>query len=359
MNISRPSLTWVTSQLAVGSAPMSCAQLDRLHEDGITAILNLCGEYCDLHTIEQDHGFEVYYMPIADEEAPDLDAMEGGLAWLDEALYLGKKVLIHCRHGIGRTGTVLNLYLLRKGLGHKMAGKILKNLRSKPANFEQWRTVRKYGRKTGRLTVRPPSLEVRRDVDLQPFLKEYRAVQARIDCELETENARVLCGRDTVACCRTPVRMTLLESEYLRTVLDVTLQSRVRKKVIERAARVARKEQEAEKEFAASGRHCLYAGSSLCPFSVDGACLVFDQRPLQCRTHGLEDTVKNSLWESFIAPVLDEVSAELFFALSGSFPPAELPLFSLPDVASGRYASLFFHMIKQRGVMEKKTLGEG
>lgn len=349
MKTAHASLAWVTSQLAVGSAPMSDAQLDRLHEDGITAILNLCGEYCDLHTIEQAHGFEVYYLPIADEEAPDLDAMEGGLAWLDEALYLGKKVLIHCRHGIGRTGTVLNLYLLRKGLGHARAGKILKNLRSKPANFEQWWSVRRYGRKTGRLTVRPPSLEVRRDLDLQPFLEEYQAVQNRIDCELEAQGIDVLCGRDSAACCHTPVRMTLLESEYLRRVLDVSLTSRVRAEVIERASRVARREQELERELGNPGKHCLYASRSLCPFSVEGSCLVFEERPLQCRTFGLEDTVKNSLWETFIAPALDLVSGELFLALTGSFPPAVLPFFSLPDVASGRYASLFFHMIKQEG----------
>lgn len=354
MNTSRPSLTWVTSQLAVGSAPLSHDRLDRLKQDGIVAILNLCGEYCDLHTIEQAHGFEVYYLPIADEEAPDLEAMEHGLAWLDEALYLGKKVFIHCRHGIGRTGTVLNLYLLRKGLGHSMAGKILKNLRSKPANFDQWWTVRKYGRKTGRLTVRKPSLEVHRQVDMQPFLNEYRAVQRRIDSELASLEGIPLCGKDTTVCCFIPIRMTLVEAEHLRSILDITLQSQVRKEVIERAARVARQEREVEGELDASGRHCLYTARSLCPFSWKGKCLIFDQRPLQCRTHGLMDTIKNDLWETFIAPVLDQASADLFFALTGSFPPAELPLFSLPDVASGRYTTMFFHMIKKRAAEEKE-----
>ncbi|MFA7165886.1 MAG: dual specificity protein phosphatase family protein [Desulfoplanes sp.] len=348
MKTIRAPLTWVTSQLAVGSAPMSDARLDDLHRQGIVAILNLCGEYCDLHTIEQAHGFEVYYLPIADEEAPDLEAMEHGLAWLDEALYLGKKVFIHCRHGIGRTGTVLNLYLLRKGLGHAMAGKILKNLRSKPANFEQWWTVRKYGRQTGRLTVRPPSLEVSRKVDLQPFLKEYQAVQQRIDGELEAQGVTTLCGKNNAACCRTPVRMTLIEAEHLRSILDVTMRSRVRAEIIARAALVARKEREMEGRVLASGKHCLYASHSLCPFSQNDECLIFGQRPLQCRTFGLSDTSKNRLWGEIIAPVLDQTSGDVFFALTGSFPPAELPLFSLPDVASGRYASMFFHMIKEK-----------
>ena len=118
-------LTWVTDHLAVGGAPMTYEQLDSLKEQGITAILNLCAEFCDLHDIEAAAGFEVYYLPVPDEEAPDLPALEKALAWLDEAIYLGKKVLIHCRHGIGRTGTVLNAYLLRRGLGHKLAARVL------------------------------------------------------------------------------------------------------------------------------------------------------------------------------------------------------------------------------------------
>ncbi len=346
MTTKRSALSWVTTHLAVGSAPMSAVQLEALRAQGIGAILNLCGEFCDLHTIERDHGFEVYYLPIDDEDAPDLTTMEPALEWLDEALYLGKKVYIHCRHGIGRTGTILNLYLLRRGLGHKMAAKILKNLRAKPANFDQWWTVRKYGRKTGKLTLREPSLEVRKSVDLEPFLQEYENIRDEVDRLRAGIKGLSVCGRDSIACCTTPIRMTLAEAEYLRKVLDARLHSDVRKEIIERAARVARKEREAKGEVLAEGRHCLVGTKTLCPFSEKGSCLIFDHRPLQCRTHGMPLTAAHDLWEE-IAPALDEISADLFFGLTGAFPPADLPQFSLPDVASGRYASMFFHLIKQ------------
>ncbi len=59
--------------------------------EGIDAIVNLCGEFCDLHEIEQKNGFEVYYLPIPDECAPDLADMEKALAWLDETIQSGKK----------------------------------------------------------------------------------------------------------------------------------------------------------------------------------------------------------------------------------------------------------------------------
>jgi protein-tyrosine phosphatase len=84
-------LHWITEHLATGHAPMSYEDLDSIREQGIDAIVNLCGEFCDLHQIEETSGFEVYYLPVADEHAPDLEAMERALDWLDEAIYLGKR----------------------------------------------------------------------------------------------------------------------------------------------------------------------------------------------------------------------------------------------------------------------------
>jgi protein-tyrosine phosphatase len=167
-------VTWITEHLGVGAAPMSHAALDSLRRQGVRAILNLCQEFTELHEIESAAGFEVYHLPIADEEAPDLAELEKALAWLDEATYLGRKVYIHCRHGIGRTGTVLNAYLLRRGLGHLLAWRKLLGLRSQPANFRQWRAVRRYAARPGGSPA-PAHLEHRFQVDMRPFFRRLRA----------------------------------------------------------------------------------------------------------------------------------------------------------------------------------------
>jgi protein-tyrosine phosphatase/Fe-S-cluster containining protein len=339
--------TWVTDQLAVGAAPMSHAQLDSLRDAGIGAILNLCGEFCDLHDIECAAGFEVYHLPLADEEAPELTELEKALAWLDEAIYLGKKVLIHCRHGIGRTGTVLNAYLLRRGLGHRLAWLKLRTLRSKPANFDQWWTIRKYGRNSPKLTVREPSLEMRRVVDLAPFFHDYEALTARI-ADAYGPRALERCGLDHAHCCRTPIRLTMIEAVYLTSKLNAFLSSSSRLAAIERAVATARNERAAARAMG-DGEYCLSDAEALCPLSENGSCLLYEVRPVQCRTFDLGAAESSALWTSVLAPSLERLSLELWLAFVGGMAQDRLPRFALADVVSGKYVQHLFHLMLAAG----------
>jgi protein-tyrosine phosphatase len=137
-------LDWVTDTLAVGGAPLSYEQLDRIKAQGVDAIVNLCAEYCDLHDIEKDHGFEVYYLPIDDECTPNSEALERAMEWMDGVLKQNKRLLIHCRLGMGRTGTLLYSYLWSRNLHQAVDESLLQKLRSRPCNFNQWSTVRRY-----------------------------------------------------------------------------------------------------------------------------------------------------------------------------------------------------------------------
>jgi Fe-S-cluster containining protein len=345
-------LTWVTDNLAVGGAPMSYDQLDSLREQGVTAIMNLCAEFCDLHDIEAKRGFEVYYLPVHDEEAPDLAELERGLAWLDEAIYLGKKVLIHCRHGIGRTGTVLNAYLLRRGLGHKLAGRKLRRLRSKPANFAQWRTIRKYGKAAGRLTVREPSLEFKHLVDLSPFFAEYQALVERTE-DLFSLEARDSgrCGQEHARCCRTPVGLSLAEAVVLTQALNTTLESEQRLALIAAAVETAQQERRTIASQAADeAEFCLTDAGASCPLLDQERCMLYARRPLQCRSDGLPEDTKAELWDELLGPALDRLSEQIFFAYTSAFLPRGVPAFKLPDVVSGRYVQAFFHLLMKSGV---------
>lgn len=339
-------LTWVTDRLAVGHAPMSHVELEALKAEGIDAIMNLCAEFCDLHEIEREAGFEVYYLPVVDEEAPQMQELERALSWLDEAVYLGKKVLIHCRHGIGRTGTVLNAYLLRRGLGHKLAGEKLKGMRSKPANFEQWWTIRKYGKQEGRLTIREPALEMKNLVDLSPFLDDYWNLALRVEDLVGSELGQVgRCGSEHHRCGMTPISLTLIEAVHVTHRLNTDLSSQERLTTIERAVAVARSERETDTSVAEEGEYCLSDAGAVCPLWFEDRCQLFPVRPLQCRSFELSEDIKSELWDEVLFPSLQQLSEQLFFAFASMFPPSFGLSFSLPDVVSGKYVEQFFHLL--------------
>lgn len=324
-------LTWVTDQLAVGSAPMSYAHMEMLRQEGIQAILNLCGEFCDLHQIEESQGFEVYYLPLQDETAPKLEEMDKALAWLDEAIYLGKRVYIHCRHGIGRTGTVLNAYFLRRGFGHRLAGRRMKKLRSQPASFEQWWTLRKYGRKSGRLTVREPSIGFQRLMDPTPMFEEHEALLRRVDGRVDALAGGGLCGRDHDECCRRRVSMSLVEAVYLSEFINATLASQLRQEIIDSALRQIKSRSGAENQ--------------LCCLNQNGKCLVFECRPVSCRTADLSADAFSETLESLAASKLDDLSRDIYAAVGADGQPGEPPEFTLPEVVSGKYVERLFHML--------------
>ena len=231
-------MTWITSQLAVGYAPMSYAELDSIREQGIDAIVNLCGEFCDLHEIEEGSGFEVYYLPVHDDCAPDLELLEKALAWMDEAFYLDKKVLVHCRHGHGRTGTFVSAYLLRRGLGLKVTEKSLKCTGAGPTSYQQWRLLKKYGKKAGRLTVREPSLENQRTVDLGEFFAEYEALIQDVDKKLLRAHPDVFDSLDTERCCKQYFEVSLIESIYVSRTINKALKSEERLVLVKKAMEV-------------------------------------------------------------------------------------------------------------------------
>jgi protein-tyrosine phosphatase len=346
-------LNWITQNLATGYAPMSHAELSSIKAQGIDAIINLCAEFSDLHLIEEKAGFEVYYLPVWDEEPPRIEEMEKGLGWLDEAIYLGKKILVHCRHGIGRTGTLVASYMIRRGMPLKSAEKKLKKFPASPTSYGQWKLLKKYGKKSSPLTIREPYLEQGHRTDLRPWFKEYEALVLKIEAGLKKAGQdKSVCGRGTPNCCYEYLTLDFVEAVFLSHMVNKTLKSGVRLKMIERAADISSKTRKIERTLglnpAKENPDLVKAYAKLkllCPLNDGTGCMAYEFRPIRCRCHpGLPEN------PAFVAQTLNTLSKNLFFAFSATFLPDSGLRFSLGDTLSGKFIQVYFHHLNKSGL---------
>lgn len=117
-------------------------RIDALLEAGFDTFIDLTrpNETIPYYRIllEESKIYEVnvnrHNFPIGDFGLPTPEAMTSILNTIDEALQNGRKVYLHCWGGIGRTGTTVGCYLVRRGRSGKEA---LKQL------ADWWRTVPK------------------------------------------------------------------------------------------------------------------------------------------------------------------------------------------------------------------------
>jgi len=85
-----------------------------LKQKGIEIVISLTTD--PLQRLAADrYDFEFFHIPIADGGAPSFDQIEQFVNYLNYGLRNGKKTLVHCGAGYGRTGTMFACYLVNRG----------------------------------------------------------------------------------------------------------------------------------------------------------------------------------------------------------------------------------------------------
>ncbi|MEM0374712.1 MAG: dual specificity protein phosphatase family protein [Nitrososphaerota archaeon] len=140
---------WFNGQIAASGRPVSRSQLEYVAAQGINAIISLTEDPIPPQLLK-GLSLEYHHVPMMDHEMPDAETLERAVKLLADLISSGKKVLVHCAAGQGRTGTVLAAYLIvTEGLQPDEAIARVRSVRPGSVEPEQEIGLREWARSRG------------------------------------------------------------------------------------------------------------------------------------------------------------------------------------------------------------------
>ncbi|RAK52807.1 protein-tyrosine phosphatase family protein [Phenylobacterium deserti] len=137
-----PNLSWITPDLAVGGSFPAGRAAALAADHGVGAVIDVRSEACDDPHELEGCGIRFLHLPTFDHHAVSQSMLDAGVAFAADARREGRRLLIHCEHGIGRSATVALCVLVDRGMGPMEALSRSKDVRElvspSPAQYEAW-----------------------------------------------------------------------------------------------------------------------------------------------------------------------------------------------------------------------------
>jgi hypothetical protein len=125
-----PNLSWILPDLALGGS-FPCQYTSVLVEHyGLRAIIDVRSEYCDDADIMRSCGVRFLHLPTPDMARVSQEMLDSGVSFAASAADEGRKLLVHCEHGIGRSALVELCILTYRGFSPVAALSLAKDRRA-------------------------------------------------------------------------------------------------------------------------------------------------------------------------------------------------------------------------------------
>jgi protein-tyrosine phosphatase len=109
------NMSWVNEQIAVSGA-FKDKDIPRLKEQGITAVVDIRSERADNEMLLKKHGMDYLHVRVNDTFSPSFDQLTDIMDFVEPLLDRGRKVLIHCQNGAGRSPLAVVVVLVSRGM---------------------------------------------------------------------------------------------------------------------------------------------------------------------------------------------------------------------------------------------------
>lgn len=105
----------VTDQLSVSDAPTE-EDIREIAAEGYAAVVDLRSETCDDMGLLEKLGLAFFHVDIDDTYTPTMEQLHQIFTFADHFLGQGKRILVHCQNGCGRSPLMVAAILIHRGM---------------------------------------------------------------------------------------------------------------------------------------------------------------------------------------------------------------------------------------------------